>query len=94
MDEHCDAVERILKGQKLSNKIMRTQLRDLAQLVAFKHLHQNPVDPLAVIHREEGDNEYMNIVATELNKHVLIIIIIIIGITLTLIHFSRVYWYV
>ena len=51
-------------------KVIRTQLRELAQLIAFRHLHSQPVDPLAIVHKEEGDNEFMNIVASELSSHV------------------------
>ncbi|XP_003389337.1 PREDICTED: alanyl-tRNA editing protein Aarsd1-like [Amphimedon queenslandica] len=66
--EHCDSVERILKIQKQQNKIIRTQLRELAKLLSFQHLHNEPVDPLAIIHRDDGDNEFMNIIASELTK--------------------------
>lgn len=46
----------------------------MAKLLSFQHLHNEPVDPLAIIHRDDGDNEFMNIIASELTSKVFIII--------------------
>ena len=47
------------------------QLRDLAKLTAFHHLHTKPIDHIAVIHRDDGDNEFMNNIASELTTKVM-----------------------
>ena len=46
--------------------MIRSQLRELAQLMALKHLNTHPVEPLACFHREDGDVEFMNTLASEL----------------------------
>ena len=48
------------------------QLRDLAKLTAFHHLHTKPIDHIAVIHRDDGDNEFMNNIASELITKVML----------------------
>ena len=54
------------RSNKAAAKLVRSQLREIAQLLAFQHLHSDPVDPVACIHRDDGDNEFMNIVANQL----------------------------
>lgn len=71
LDEHEDAVVKMQKSSKAAAKVGRNQLREIAQLVSFKHLHTEPLDPVACIHREDGDVEFMNIVANELAAKVL-----------------------
>ena len=48
----------------------RNPLREIAQLLAFRHLNSDPVDPVAIFHRDDGDNEFMNILATQLQGKV------------------------
>ena len=70
LDEHEDAVVKMQKASKAAAKVSRNQLREIAQLIAFKHLNTVPLDPIACIHREDGDVEFMNIVANELTTKV------------------------
>ena len=48
----------------------RNRLREIAQLLAFRHLNTDPVDSVAIFHRDDGDNEFMNILATQLQGKV------------------------
>lgn len=66
LDDHRDAVEKIQHSSKAAAKQVRAQLREIAQLVAFRHLHSDPVDPVACVHRDDGDVEFMNVVANQL----------------------------
>ena len=66
LEDHVEAVEKIQQSSKAAAKQVRTQLREIAQLVAFQHLHSDPIDPVACIHRDDGDNEFMNILANQL----------------------------
>ena len=68
--DHVEAIERLQKTGKLAGKQIRTQLREIAQLLVFQHLHSDPVDPVACFHRDDGDVEFMNIVANQLTTHV------------------------
>lgn len=65
-DDYEEAVVKMQKANKVAAKVGRNQLREIAQLIAFKHLHTEPLDLVACIHREDGDVEFMNIVANEL----------------------------
>ncbi len=65
-----DAVEKVQRSSKAAAKLVRTQLREIAQLLAFQHLHSDPIDPVACVHRDDGDNEFMNILANQLSPKV------------------------
>ena len=45
---------------------MRGHLREIAQLLAFQHHNTVPFDPVACVHREEGEPDFMNALANEL----------------------------
>ena len=68
--DHVEAVERLQKTGKSSSKQIRNQLREIAQLLAFQHLHSDPVDAVACVHHDDGDMEFMNILANQLTTHV------------------------
>ena len=52
VESHVESVDKVMKEGRQLAKVVRNQLRDLAQLLAFQHLHSNdPVDPVATIHR-------------------------------------------
>lgn len=36
----------------------------------YKHLNAIQVDPVAIVHKDEGDIEFMNTIASELAQHV------------------------
>jgi misacylated tRNA(Ala) deacylase len=50
-EDHVECVERLQKTQKLSAKVNRGYLREIAQLLVYKHLHSESRDPVACIHR-------------------------------------------
>ena len=66
LEEHCDAVSKLQHSNRASAKLGRTQLREIALMLAWRHLHSDPVDPVACVHRDDGDVEFMNIVANQL----------------------------
>lgn len=70
MSEHVEAVSKAQKTSRTITKASRTQLREIAQLLVFKHLHTDPIDFVACVHREDGDNEFMNIIANGLTAEV------------------------
>lgn len=70
LEDHKEAVEKLQHSSKAAAKQVRAQLREIAQLVAFRHLHSDPVDPVACVHRDDGDVEFMNIVANQLTPKV------------------------
>ena len=70
MDEHKEMVEKIQKSNRAANKVTKNQLREIAKLLAFKHLHTDPLDKVACIHRDDGDSDFMNIIANELSVKV------------------------
>lgn len=51
MDEHKEAVERLMKSSKQASKVARSQLREIAQLLAQVHLNSPSPDPVVCIHR-------------------------------------------
>ena len=71
MTEHVDAVEKAQKNSRITSKACRNQLREIAQLLVYKHLHSAPRDPVACVHRDDGDNEFMNVMANGLTAEVL-----------------------
>ena len=52
---------------------MCTKKKNLLSLVValYKHLHSAPRDPVACVHRDDGDNEFMNVMANGLTAEVL-----------------------
>ncbi|OXB55295.1 hypothetical protein ASZ78_014089 [Callipepla squamata] len=66
--EHVEAVKRLQSSVKLLQKNNLNLLRDIAVLIA-KDFKSKPVrSPLFVLHRKEGDSEFMNIIANEIGK--------------------------
>lgn len=65
-DEHVQLVSKLIKEKAHLTGVVESQLKELAQLLAFQHLNTNPVDPVATIHRNDGDNMFMNVLAKEL----------------------------
>ena len=70
LSEHAEAIGKLQQASKWSSKKVRLQMKEIAQLLVFQHLHSDPVDPLACIHRDDGDMEFMNILANQLTPHV------------------------
>ncbi len=79
MDEHKEAIEKMQKASRQTAKTARNQLREIAQLMAFKHLSTTPLDLVACIHREDGDNEFMNILASELAEKGILVLVLVGG---------------
>ncbi len=71
MTEHVDAVDKAQKNSRITSKACRNQLREIAQLLVYKHLHSEPVDCVACVHRDDGDNDFMNMMANGLTAEVL-----------------------
>nr|CAB3219602.1 alanyl-tRNA editing protein Aarsd1-like [Phallusia mammillata] len=66
-DQHVQAVERSIKQLKLAQKNCTTLLRDIAVLEASRFkLASEDQNRLLVLHRKEGNNEFMNIISNEL----------------------------
>ena len=70
LSEHVEAVEKAQKSSRVVSKACRNQLREIAQLLVYKHLHSDPVERVACVHRDDGDNEFMNIIANGLTAEV------------------------
>ncbi|XP_074418350.1 alanyl-tRNA editing protein Aarsd1 isoform X4 [Larus michahellis] len=64
--EHVEAVKRLQSSVKLLQKNNLNLLRDIAVLIA-RDFKSKPVrSQLFVLHRKEGDSEFMNIIANEI----------------------------
>ncbi|KAK2820768.1 hypothetical protein Q5P01_023727 [Channa striata] len=66
-DEHVEAVDKLQKTVKLLQKTNLGLLRDLAVLVAQNFKNNPERGNVFSFHKKEGDNEFMNIVANEIN---------------------------
>ncbi|XP_022087093.1 alanyl-tRNA editing protein Aarsd1-like [Acanthaster planci] len=66
-DGHPQAAEKIQKSLKVANKSTTMLLRDLAALEAYRYNNQADKDPVLVLHRKEGDLEFLNMIANEIN---------------------------
>ncbi|KAL8175746.1 UNVERIFIED_CONTAM: Alanyl-tRNA editing protein Aarsd1 [Gekko kuhli] len=65
-EEHAEAVKRLQNSLKQLQKNNLSLQRDLAVLVA-QQFKSNPArEPVFVLHRKDGDSEFMNIVANEI----------------------------
>ena len=51
MEDHKDAVDKLLKSNKSAAKLARNQLREIAQLLAQTHLSSPSPDPFVSLHR-------------------------------------------
>lgn len=66
--EHVEAVKRLQSSVKLLQKNNLNLLRDIAVLIARDFKSKPVQSPLFVLHRKEGDSEFMNIIANEIGK--------------------------
>uniref|UniRef100_A0A8C8DYA2 Alanyl-tRNA synthetase domain containing 1 n=1 Tax=Oryzias sinensis TaxID=183150 RepID=A0A8C8DYA2_9TELE len=66
-DEHVEAVDRLQKSVKLLQKTNLSLLRDLAVLIAQNFKNDPQKGNFFSLHKKEGDNEFMNIIANEIN---------------------------
>lgn len=73
LSEHREAVDKLQRSCKAATKQVRTQLREIAQLLVFRHLHSDPVDRVACVHRDDGDVEFMNVLANQLSPEVCLV---------------------
>ncbi|XP_043910601.1 alanyl-tRNA editing protein Aarsd1-like isoform X1 [Protopterus annectens] len=65
-EEHVEAVDRLQKSVKLLQKGNLNLLRDLAVLVAQNFKNNPHRQKIFTLHRKDGDNEFMNIIANEI----------------------------
>ncbi|KAJ7313423.1 hypothetical protein JRQ81_004781 [Phrynocephalus forsythii] len=65
-EEHVEAVKRLQNSLKQLQKSNLTLLRDFAVLTAQSFKSNGPREPLFVLHRKDGDSEFMNIIANEI----------------------------
>ncbi|NXN13518.1 AASD1 protein, partial [Indicator maculatus] len=63
--EHVEAVKRLQSSVKLLQKNNLNLLRDLAVLIAQDFKNRAAQSQLFVLHRKEGDSEFMNIIANK-----------------------------
>ncbi|KAM6897723.1 alanyl-tRNA editing protein Aarsd1 [Xenentodon cancila] len=66
-DEHVEAVDKLQKSVKLLQKTNLSLLRDMAILIAHNYKHDPQKSNFFSLHKKEGDNEFMNIIANEIN---------------------------
>ncbi|KAM9336427.1 alanyl-tRNA editing protein Aarsd1 [Symphorus nematophorus] len=66
-DEHVEAVDKLQKSVKLLQKTNLSLLRDMAVLIAQNFKNDPQKGNFFSLHRKEGDNEFMNIIANEIN---------------------------
>ncbi|XP_072105760.1 alanyl-tRNA editing protein Aarsd1 [Mobula birostris] len=72
-EQHVEAVDRLQKSVKLLQKNNLSLLRDLALLTA-KNFKSDPNKcKILVLHRKEGDSEFMNIIANEIVTEVILL---------------------
>ncbi|XP_029820322.1 LOW QUALITY PROTEIN: alanyl-tRNA editing protein Aarsd1 [Manacus vitellinus] len=64
--EHVEAVKRLQSSVKLLQKNNLNLLRDIAVLIARDFKSKPAPRQLFVLHRKEGDSEFMNIIANEI----------------------------
>ncbi|XP_039595847.1 alanyl-tRNA editing protein Aarsd1 [Polypterus senegalus] len=65
-EEHVEAVDKIQKSVKMLQKSNLNLLRDLAVLTAQAFKSDPKRGKLFTLHRKDGDNEFMNIIANEI----------------------------
>ncbi|XP_062988647.1 putative protein PTGES3L isoform X1 [Elgaria multicarinata webbii] len=65
-EEHVEAVKRLQNSMKQLQKNNLNLLRDLAVLTAQSFKSNLAQVPVFVLHRKEGDSEFMNIIANEI----------------------------
>ncbi|XP_039879221.1 alanyl-tRNA editing protein Aarsd1-like isoform X3 [Simochromis diagramma] len=65
-DEHVEAVDKLQKSVKMLQKTNLGLLRDMAVLIA-QSFKNDPHKDFFTFHKKEGDNEFMNIIANEIN---------------------------
>uniref|UniRef100_A0A2D4K0V5 Threonyl/alanyl tRNA synthetase SAD domain-containing protein n=2 Tax=Micrurus paraensis TaxID=1970185 RepID=A0A2D4K0V5_9SAUR len=65
-EEHVEAVKRLQSSVKLLQKNNVNLLRDLAVLTAQDFKNTTVEHPVFVLHRKDGDSEFMNILANEI----------------------------
>ncbi|KAF6728437.1 Alanyl-tRNA editing protein Aarsd1 [Oryzias melastigma] len=66
-DEHVEAVDKLQKSVKLLQKTNLSLLRDLAVIIAQNFKNDPQKGNFFSLHKKEGDNEFMNIIANEIN---------------------------
>ncbi|XP_043530938.1 alanyl-tRNA editing protein Aarsd1 [Chiloscyllium plagiosum] len=71
-EEHIEAVDKLQKSVKLLQKNNLNLLRDLALLTAKSFRNDPNKGKLLVLHRKDGDNEFMNIIANEVSAEVVL----------------------
>ncbi|KAA8581746.1 hypothetical protein FQN60_003327 [Etheostoma spectabile] len=66
-DDHVNAVDKLQKSVKLLQKTNLSLLRDMAVLITQNFKNDPHRGNLFSLHKKEGDNEFMNIIANEIN---------------------------
>lgn len=67
LEEHADLADKAVKASKSAQKAVVSLLRDLALLEAYKFKTKPDKETVLVLHRREGDNEFMNKIVNEIN---------------------------
>uniref|UniRef100_A0A668A4T8 Alanyl-tRNA synthetase domain containing 1 n=1 Tax=Myripristis murdjan TaxID=586833 RepID=A0A668A4T8_9TELE len=65
-DDHVEAVDKLQKSVKLLQKSNLSLLRDMAVLIAQNFKNSPQRGNFFSLHKKEGDNEFMNIIANEI----------------------------
>lgn len=72
-EEHLDVVEKLQKSVRLLQKNNVSLLKDLALLTAQSFKSDPNKGKIFVMHRKEGDNDFMNIIANEISAEVVLL---------------------
>ncbi|KAJ8414448.1 hypothetical protein AAFF_G00053180, partial [Aldrovandia affinis] len=65
-DDHIEAVDKLQKSVKVLQKNNLNLLRDMAVLIAQNFKNNLNGDNVFCLHRKDGDNQFMNIIANEI----------------------------
>ncbi|XP_042329095.1 alanyl-tRNA editing protein Aarsd1-like isoform X1 [Sceloporus undulatus] len=65
-EEHVESVKRLQNSLKLLQKNNLNLLRDLAVLTAQSFKNNMAQEPVFILHRKDGDSEFMNIIVNEI----------------------------
>ncbi|MEQ2275030.1 Alanyl-tRNA editing protein Aarsd1 [Xenotaenia resolanae] len=72
-DEHVQAVDKLQKSFKLLQKTNLSLLRDTAVFIAQNFMNNPERGNFFSLHKKEGDNEFMNIIANEINTEEILV---------------------
>lgn len=67
-EKHAEFAEKYVKSLKVAQKVKTALLRDIATLEVKNYKSQAEKTPLFILHRKEGDGDFMNSIVREMEK--------------------------